>query len=75
MSSQAAGTGGTVPILGAQHKCRLGDAGNLATISFVERSEPSPGGSRGELASSISVADICFRLTPRLKNIHTHPIT
>ena len=37
------------------------------TPGFVERSEPSPGGSRGELASSISVADIYFRLTPRLK--------
>ncbi len=29
MSSQAAGTGGTVPILGAQHKCRLGEAWDI----------------------------------------------
>ena len=29
MSSQAAGTGRTVPILGAQHKCRLGEAWDI----------------------------------------------
>jgi hypothetical protein len=29
MSSQAAGTGGTVPILDAQHKCRLGEAWDI----------------------------------------------
>ena len=31
MSSQAAGTGGTVPILGArhEHKCRLGEAWDI----------------------------------------------
>ncbi len=29
MSSQAAGTGGAVPILGAQHKCRLGEAWDI----------------------------------------------
>ncbi|MEI6197555.1 MAG: hypothetical protein WCS42_24850 [Verrucomicrobiota bacterium] len=29
MTSQAAGTGGTVPILDAQHKCRLGEAWDI----------------------------------------------
>ena len=48
---------------------RSTSAGSV-TQRIVERSEPYPGGSRGELARSIGVADIRFTifcLTPRLK--------